>query len=63
MVKPIYKLFRESNWGEPRWVLCADGCSPFGRYPTATAARKDAREYGLKIVRAEDLDSIRIKGW
>ena len=63
MAKPIYKLFRESNWGDPRWVLCANNSSPFGRYPTATAARNDAKQYGLKVVRATELDSLCIKGW
>lgn len=58
MIKPTYNLFRENNWGKPRWVLCAPSSSPFGRYSTAGAARADAKEYGLKIARREDLDSI-----
>lgn len=58
MSKPVYRLFRENNWGEPRWVLCAENCSPFGRYATATLARKDAKQYGIKVVRAEELDNI-----
>ena len=57
----IYALFKENNWGETRWVLCAPNCSPFGRYTTAGNARKDAKEYQLKIERREDLDSMRLK--
>ena len=53
----VYNLFKENNWGKPRWVLCAPNNSPFGRYSTSSAARKDAKEYGLKIERAEHLDS------
>lgn len=62
MVKSVYKLFKENNWGNPRWVLCATNSSPFGRYPTAAAARADAKLYGLKIVRAEELDSFSLRG-
>lgn len=57
MAKPVYNLFRTVEWGEVRWVLAAPGDSTFGRYSTAAAARKDAKVYGLKIVRNEDLDS------
>jgi hypothetical protein len=57
MSKPTYSLFKESNWGTPRWVIAAPKSSPFGRYSTATAARKDAKVYGLKLERREDLDS------
>lgn len=56
MTKPTYSLFKESNWDAHRWVIAAPQCSPFGRYSTAASARKDAKEYGLKIERREDLD-------
>lgn len=52
----VYNLFRMNEWGTVRWVLAAPGNSTFGRYSTAAAARKDAREYGLKIFRDERLD-------
>ena len=57
MTKPTYSLYKESNWGTPRWVIAAPWSSPFGRYRTAAAARKDAKEYGLKLKRREDFDS------
>jgi len=57
MTKPIYNLFRVREWGETRWVLAAPGDSTFGRYSTAAAAKADAKLYGLKILRNEDLDS------
>jgi hypothetical protein len=57
MTKPTYSLFKESNWGTTRWVVAAPWSSPFGRYRTASAARKDAKVYGLKLKRREDLDS------
>jgi hypothetical protein len=40
-----------------RWVVAAPWSSPFGRYRTASAARKDAKVYGLKLKRREDFDS------
>ena len=56
-MKPTYMLFKENNWGNPRWVIVAPRCSPFGRYSTAAAARKDAKVYGLKLARCEYLDN------
>ena len=56
MSKLTYNLFRVREWGETSWVLAAPGCSTFGRYSSAASARKDAKEYGLRIVRNESLD-------
>ena len=61
MQKQVYNLFRVREWGETFWVLAAPGNSTFGRYSTATAARKDAKKYDLKVFRNEDLDSR--KSW
>jgi tRNA U34 5-methylaminomethyl-2-thiouridine-forming methyltransferase MnmC len=55
-----YNLFRINDWGTVRWVLAAPGCSTFGTYSSAAAARKDAKEYGLRVVRAEGLDAGRL---
>ena len=56
MSKLTYNLFRVREWGETSWVLAAPGCSTFGRYSSVASARKDAKEYGLRIVRNESLD-------
>lgn len=49
MSKSVYKLWKETSWGETLWFLAAPNCSPFGRYETKAEALKDAKRYGLKI--------------
>jgi hypothetical protein len=52
MARKTYKTYfvsKENNWGTPRWVVWKENCSPFGRYPTKTAAIKDCRTYGIKL--------------
>ena len=58
MNKLTYNLFRANGWEKTTWILAAPGNSPFGRYSSAGAARKDAKIYDLKVVRNESLDSF-----
>lgn len=46
-----YKVSCDNEWGKKVWTVIGGG-GVFGRYSTKTAAIKDCRTYGIKLVEA-----------
>lgn len=44
-----YFCRKEYNWGDPRYVVWAEGNSIFGYYTTKKAAIADCKTFGIRL--------------